>query len=200
MHKARSRIGASRAFSSHRIARRSPARSCIARHAAVDHEFRACHVAGRIGSEDECSVRYALRLPGPAKRHSGLGDFVPVDWLVAACARRYLRPNRRVDDPRMNRVDPDIVASCRAFHRYRFCEQPDTSLRCEISRQTCRPCSYPWTSSIMMPSGPRMKARRRPGLWRSATPTAFTSSLGNGSGEQMPFIHGWVCDPLFCRR
>ena len=83
--------------------RRSPARSCIARHAAVDHEFRACHVAGRIGSEDECSVRYALRLPGPAKRHSGLGDFVPVDWLVAACARRYLRPNRRVDDAGMNR-------------------------------------------------------------------------------------------------
>jgi hypothetical protein len=70
----------------------APARSCAARHAAVNHELRACHVAGGIGGEKEHAVCYILRLPRPAEWYPCFGDLVRVNWFVAACARRYLRP------------------------------------------------------------------------------------------------------------
>ena len=48
--------------------------------------------------------------------------------------------------------------------------------------------------------GPEDESEAQARVVEICDPNGFTSSLGNGSGKQMPFIHGWVCDPLFCRR
>lgn len=45
---------------------------------------------------------------------------------------------------------------------------------------TVEPFFYRWTSSIMMPSGPRTKARRRPGL-RVSGPIAISAPLARSS-------------------
>jgi hypothetical protein len=44
----------------------APVRSCTARHAAVDHQLRARHVAGRVGCEEEHAVRDVVSLPSSA--------------------------------------------------------------------------------------------------------------------------------------
>jgi hypothetical protein len=50
----------------------APPRSCTARHATVDHQFRARHVAGRVRGEEENPVRDILRLSSPAERYPAL--------------------------------------------------------------------------------------------------------------------------------
>ena len=49
-----------------RLSNSAPPRSCTARHATVDHQFRARHVAGRVRGEEENPVRDILHLPSPA--------------------------------------------------------------------------------------------------------------------------------------
>jgi hypothetical protein len=49
----------------------TPARSCTARHAAVDHELRTRDVAGRVGGEEEHAIRDILRLASLAERYPG---------------------------------------------------------------------------------------------------------------------------------
>ena len=44
----------------------APVRSCTARHAAVDHQLRVRHVAGRVGCEKEHAVRDVVSLPSSA--------------------------------------------------------------------------------------------------------------------------------------
>ena len=51
------------------------------RHAAVDHELRARHVAGRVGSEEQHAVCDVLRLSSPAERHTGSGDLVRIRFV-----------------------------------------------------------------------------------------------------------------------
>jgi hypothetical protein len=60
----------------------APARSCAARHAAVDHEFRPGHVVGRVRGEEQHSIRDVLRLSSPAQRHPGLGNLVRINGPV----------------------------------------------------------------------------------------------------------------------
>ena len=64
----------------------APSRSCAACHAAVDHQFRARHVAGRIRGEEQHTVRDILRLPGPSERYpvlatsfGSIGTLLPTD-------------------------------------------------------------------------------------------------------------------------
>jgi hypothetical protein len=78
--------------------RLAPARSCTARHAAVDHELRTRHVAGRVGGKKEHAIRDILCLASLAERYPGFRDLVRINRRVAAGRRWYLRPNRRVDD------------------------------------------------------------------------------------------------------
>ena len=77
-----------------RLSNSAPPRSRAARHATVDHQFRARHVAGCDGGEEENSVRDVLRLPSPAERYSGFGYFVRINRHVASGGYRQLRPNR----------------------------------------------------------------------------------------------------------
>src|ERR1700719_425150 len=117
----------------------APPRSRAARHATIDHQFRAGHVAGGVRGEEKNPVRDVLRLPGPAERYTGFGHLVRINWCIAPAGPRQLRPNRRVDDPGMDGVDPYPIGFYRAFHRNRLSEQAHTSLRRAITGQPCRP-------------------------------------------------------------
>ena len=50
----------------------APPRSCAARHPAVDHKLRPRHVVGRIGGEEQYTIRDVLSLSSPAERHPAL--------------------------------------------------------------------------------------------------------------------------------
>src|ERR1700760_1514586 len=54
----------------------APPSSRTARHAAIDHELRTRHVAGRVGSQEEHAVRDILRLASLAERYPGFRDLV----------------------------------------------------------------------------------------------------------------------------
>src|ERR1700741_5168167 len=63
-----------------RLSNLAPPRSRAARHATVDHQFRARHVAGCVRGEEENPVRDILRLPSSAERYSGFGYLVRIYW------------------------------------------------------------------------------------------------------------------------
>jgi hypothetical protein len=97
----------------------APARSSAARHAAIDHQLRACHVAGRVGGEEKNPVRDVLRFASAAERHPSssylvrrIGAFVTADAGIFVQIGVSMTP--------MDPVDPDIVVSCRALHRTAF--------------------------------------------------------------------------------
>jgi hypothetical protein len=46
--------------------------SCATRHAAVDHEFRPRHVAGRVRGEEQHAVYDVLHRSDPTERHPAL--------------------------------------------------------------------------------------------------------------------------------
>jgi hypothetical protein len=54
-----------------KLSNSAPPRFRAARHATVDRQFRARHVAGRVRGEEENPVRDILRLPSPAEWYAG---------------------------------------------------------------------------------------------------------------------------------
>jgi hypothetical protein len=89
------------------------------------NEFRAGHIARRVGSEEQHPIGDILSSAGLLKRYAGSGRLIGINWRVASREGWYFRPIRRVDHSGVDRVDPDAVAGCRAFHRG-FREQPYT--------------------------------------------------------------------------
>jgi hypothetical protein len=83
-------------------------------------------------------IRDVLCLASPAQRHPALGHLVGVNRRVAPGGRWDLRPNRRVDHPGMDCVDPDPIAGRRTLHRERLGEQASASCGA-IAGKLCGP-------------------------------------------------------------
>jgi hypothetical protein len=70
----------------------APSRSRAGRHATVDHEFRAGHVAGGVRGEEENPVRDILHLPSPAERYPALAtSFGSIGTLRPADIGRFVQ-------------------------------------------------------------------------------------------------------------
>src|ERR1700748_429347 len=67
-----------------RLSNLAPPRSRAARHATVDHQFRARHVAGCVRGEEENPVRALLRPPTSAERRSAFASLVRIYWRIAS--------------------------------------------------------------------------------------------------------------------
>src|SRR5713226_441682 len=98
---------------------------------AVNDQLGAGDVARRVGGEKQDAIGDVLRLADPPERRAAPPVFFDVDRRVAPAGGEIgpdLAPDRRVDDARVHRVDPDAVLPGGALHRDRLGEEPHPAL------------------------------------------------------------------------